>query len=142
MSLYSPDPPPDSAQPRGARWVSLALYGLVGITAVWCAVSALDAPPSVPVQVYAALGCRNSAQVLILTMQTDGGVLWPDGTVYTVEESTQLLPVWCAKKVEPALAILANADTLLPIATPLLEAARKLDIRRAILSTPVNYRLH
>jgi biopolymer transport protein ExbD len=122
-------------KPRDSKRLAMALASLVSVLFVAALLHALTAPSlSVESQIYSALGCRSSSEVLVLTLNPDGTVRWPDGTVCTIEESQLLIPSWCNKQESPVLAILADKDTPMSRAHPLLATVQELDIRRAILA--------
>lgn len=136
MNFAAPTSLPRPSLTRG----NLALYGFLGIMAACCTFSVLTSMAghtTVEGSIYSALGCRSDADVLILTLQPDGRIQWPDRTHCTVEESAAQLPAWCADKANPMLAVLADQDALLVQVTPLLEAAQDLGLRQAILATPL-----
>jgi len=136
MSTDFEVPPRRPPLPRGCPWLKLALYPVLSALALWLISSTLSSRGSVDDQVYSALGCGSDASLLILKLQPDGRILWPDTHVATIAESALLLPSWCARQARPALAILADQDALLSEVTPLLQAAEQLGVRQAILATP------
>ena len=80
------------------------------------------------------LGCRSDARLLLLTIQRDGSVLWPDGGTCSVEEAAQQLPQWCRHELHPVLAIKAGPEILLHTVKPLLHAAKNLEMGRVIFA--------
>lgn len=122
-------------EPRNSKRTALYLSALVSVFVIVAFVSALVAPPSEETQVASALGCRAYDQILILKLQPDGKVRWPDGTENTLEESKRLVPSWCKKQESPVLAILADKDTPMSFAHPLLAVAQEHGLRRSILAT-------
>jgi hypothetical protein len=119
---------------RRSKRTALTLSALISLFAGLAFVSALVAPSSEESQVASALGCRVHDQVLVLKLQPDGKVRWPDGSENTLEETKVLVPSWCTGRESPVLAILGNKDTPISQAHPLLAAAQDLGLRRAILA--------
>ena len=78
---------------------------------------------------------RFNADILLLTMQPDGNVRWPDGGILTVEQSSLLMPSWFKRHSEPVLAVFAEPDTQMLLVRPLLAAAQEFGHSRAILVT-------
>ncbi len=119
---------------RNSKRTALYLSALVSLFAALAFLSALLAPPSEKSQVASALGCRAHDDVLVLRLQPDGQVRWPDGSENSLEQTKLLVPSWCSKRESPVLAILADKDTPMSQAHPLLATAQDLGLRRAILA--------
>ena len=100
----------------------------------WYAWHTYFSPPSVDGQIARALGCGSRQEILILHLQLDGRVRWPDGSICTVQKSRLLMPSWCKGRDEPALAILATSDMPTAWALPLLDTANELGMRRGVLA--------
>lgn len=136
MSLYAGDSSNSTTRANGKRWMGLAAYALVSGAAAWAVVHLLAAPPNIETQVSLALGCRNDDHVLILKLASDNRMVWPDGTVCSVEESVALMEAKQPREDYSALALLAAKDAPVSVVMPLLEAAERLTMRRAVLAIP------
>lgn len=126
---------------RKSRRISLALYGLVTVSAAWALLALLTSPGGVETQARSSFGCRGPGDVLLLTLQSDGLVLWPDGQLHNLEESKMLLVSSQERNPDRVLALLAAPEARLQPGMDLLEAVRLLGVTRAVLATPANYRL-
>jgi biopolymer transport protein ExbD len=89
---------------------------------------------SVEREITSALGCRNTDDVLIVEIQRDYSVLWPNGDTCTIEEAVHQLPTRLATHHEPVLAVKADKDILLSTLHPLLDAAKELGMQKVIIA--------
>lgn len=130
-----------SARFKGDKRLGLALASLITIMGAACVFYGLLAPnPTVESQVANALGCRNNSTILILKLNDHGEVLWPDGSTATVANSQLLMFSWHERHrhEEPIVALLADADTPMSLAHPLLATMQELGLQRAIFATSQN----
>ncbi len=127
-----------SKSPRG---VGFAFCGLFTVATAWSLLAVLSSPGSVEAQTHSGYGCRYSSPVLLLTFQSDGRILWPDGASHSLDESKTLLAAACATDPERGLALLAAPDAKLEPCLDLLDTAQLMGLTRVVLATPANYQL-
>ncbi len=126
-----------------SQWTRFTLFCIAAAFVTWAFLLALESRYTSPDdQIASALGCRVMDELLILKLQPDGRIAWPDAKILDVSESVTRLPIWNkAHDQNIALAVLADPDALLVQVTPLLDAATQLGLRRAILATPQAHNL-
>jgi biopolymer transport protein ExbD len=113
----------------------MRLIGLgLGSLLLFSTILLLTPTKTVEGEIAEALGCRSTASIIIVEIQGDGSVLWPNGDTCTIQEAAQQLSSRSSTYSQPVLAVKADASALMVAITPLLKAAEDFGMQQVIFS--------